>query len=375
MPARRSSSRSRSRSRRERSRSPICASATSIRRRGATRPSSGRRSCSPCTSRPRRMRPHRSAGPSAHPPRSPSGSGATSSSSRTRRASCGRSARAAGGAPSSGSSSSCRSPSGWARSPSSDAGSGSRETSATLLVIALANVAGAAAPAETPNTISFRAHALYGEERGADAAAESERVLAAGWESGNLYSTLGNAWFRAGDVGRAVLDYERTRRLLPRDPDVQANLSYARELAGDGGTEPAWARLVFPLAGRATSDELLGAASALYVAIMVLLTVALFVPVVTQGARSAAAVAGVALVVVLSSAGWRLATLDLPAWAVVLGHDEATVRFEPSAGGTAHFQAKPGTVVRLLGAREGWAQVERADGRRGWVEQAAVATI
>ena len=106
-----------------------------------------------------------------------------------------------------------------------------------------------------------------------------------------------------------------------------------------------------------------------------LLTVALFVPVLAHGARSAAAVAGVALVVVLSSAGWRLATLDLPAWAVVLGHDEATVRFEPSAGGTAHFQAKPGTVVRLLGAREGWAQVERADGRRGWVEQAAVATI
>jgi len=246
---------------------------------------------------------------------------------------------------------------------------------ASLLVIALANVAGAVAPAETPNTIFFRANALYGEERWADAAAEYERVLAAGWESGNLYFNLGNAWFRAGDVGRAVLDYERTRRLLPRDPDVQANLSYARELAGDGGTEPAWARLVFPLAGRATSDELLGAASALYVAIMVLLTVALFVPVLAQGARSAAAVAGVALVVVLSSAGWRLATLDLPAWAVVLGHDEATVRFEPSAGGTAHFQAKPGTVVRLLGAREGWAQVERADGRRGWVEQAAVATI
>ena len=172
-----------------------------------------------------------------------------------------------------------------------------------------------------------------------------------------------------------MLDYERARRLIPRDPDLHANLSYARELAGNTGEESVWVRLLFPLAGRATSDELLGAASALYVAIMVLLAVALFVPAVGQGARWAAAVAGVALVVVSSSAGWRLATLDLPAWAVVVAHDEATVRFEPSAGGTAHFQAKPGTVVRLLGAREGWAQVERADGRRGWVEQAAVAIL
>ena len=120
---------------------------------------------------------------------------------------------------------------------------------------------------------------------------------------------------------------------------------------------------------------LLAAASALYVAMMALLVVALFVPVAAQGARWAAAVAGLALVIVLSSAGWRLATLDLPAWAVVVAHEEAIVRFEPSAGGTAHFQAKPGTVVRVPGAREGWAQVERGDGRRGWVEQAAVATM
>src|SRR5439155_732501 len=236
---------------------------------------------------------------------------------------------------------------------------------ASLLVIALASVVRAAPPAETPNTIFFRANALYGEERWAEAAAEYERVLAAGWESGNLYFNLGNAWFRAGDVGRAVLDYERARRLLPRDPDVQANLSYAREQAGESGTETLWPRLVFPLAGRAASDELLGAASALYAAIMALLTVALFVPAVAPGARSAAAVAALALVVVLPSAAWRLATVDLPAWAVVVGHDEATVRFEPSASGTVHFHAKPGTVVRLLGAREGWAQVERADGRRG----------
>jgi len=246
---------------------------------------------------------------------------------------------------------------------------------ASLLVIALASVVRAAPPAETPNTIFFSANALYGEERWAEAAAEYERVLAAGWESGNLYFNLGNAWFRAGDVGRAVLDYERARRLLPRDPDVQANLSYAREQAGESGTQTLWPRLVFPLAGRAASGELLGAASALYAAIMALLTVALFVPAVAPGARSAAAVAALALVVVLPSAAWRLATVDLPAWAVVVGHDEATVRFEPSASGTVHFQAKPGTVVRLLGAREGWAQVERADGRRGWVAQAAVATI
>ena len=246
---------------------------------------------------------------------------------------------------------------------------------ASLLLIALAGVAHAVAPAESPNTIFFRANALYGDERWAEAAAEYERVIAAGWESGNLYFNLGNAWFRAGDVGRAVLDYERARRLLPRDPDVHANLGYARELAGDPRDESVWARLVFPLAGRATTDELLVAASAVYTTMMALLTLALFLPRLAFGARRTTAATAVALLVVTSSAVYRLATLDGPSWAVVVGRDEAPVRFEPSAGGTVHFQAKPGTMVRLLGAREGWAQVQRADGRRGWVEQTAVATL
>ena len=108
---------------------------------------------------------------------------------------------------------------------------------------------------------------------------------------------------------------------------------------------------------------------------MALLTLALFLPRLAFGARRTAAATAVALLVVTSSAVYRLATLDGPSWAVVVGRDEAPVRFEPSAGGTVHFQAKPGTMVRLLGAREGWAQVQRADGRRGWVEQTAVATL
>jgi len=32
-------------------------------------------------------------------------------------------------------------------------------------------------------------------------------------------------------------------------------------------------------------------------------------------------------------------------------------------------------VLRLVGERGGWAQVRRADGRRGWIERAAVATL
>src|SRR5947199_8422967 len=72
---------------------------------------------------------------------------------------------------------------------------------ASLLVIALASVVRAAPPAETPNTIFFRANALYGEERWAEAAAEYVRVLAALGGGGSLSLPRGRARFRPGDSG------------------------------------------------------------------------------------------------------------------------------------------------------------------------------
>jgi uncharacterized protein YgiM (DUF1202 family) len=105
---------------------------------------------------------------------------------------------------------------------------------------------------------------------------------------------------------------------------------------------------------------------------MGLLAAGRFVPAARRATSRAALLAGAALVILAASASWRLATADLRPAAVVVAPDEVAVRFEPSSGGTVYFQAKPGTMLRLLGMREGWAQVERDDGHRGWIERAAI---
>jgi len=250
-----------------------------------------------------------------------------------------------------------------------------RAVAAACLVLAIGTRVWAAPAAESPNTIFFRANTLYTEEHYADAAAQYEQLLAAGLESGNLYFNLGNAYFKAGDVGRAMLNYERARRLMPGDPDLLANLAYARSLADVSEDVPVWTRLLFPLAGRFSTDGLLLAASGLYVLLMMLLITARLLPTAARGARGAAVATAVTLALVLTSCAYRLATIDLPTYAVVVAREDATVRFEPSTGGTAHFQAKPGSVLRLVAERGGWRQVRRADGRRGWIERDAVATL
>ncbi|MEI6891016.1 MAG: hypothetical protein V5783_02490 [Pontiella sp.] len=51
--------------------------------------------------------------------------------------------------------------------------------------------------------------------------------------NGELFYTLGNSWFMAGDVGRAILNYRRAEQYLPNHPDLKYNLNTALELKTD----------------------------------------------------------------------------------------------------------------------------------------------
>ena len=61
---------------------------------------------------------------------------------------------------------------------------------------------------------------LYEAGQFVEAAALYQALADAGAEDGTLYYNLGNACFKAGDLGRAILNYRRAQALLPRDPDV-----------------------------------------------------------------------------------------------------------------------------------------------------------
>ena len=59
------------------------------------------------------------------------------------------------------------------------------------------------------------------------------QILDDGLESGELYYNIGNTYFKLGELGPAILYYERARRLMPSDGDLLANLELARSLTAD----------------------------------------------------------------------------------------------------------------------------------------------
>lgn len=89
------------------------------------------------------------------------------------------------------------------------------------------------APAFGQDEIVARANQAYQEGDWAAAIEAYEAVRDAGFTSAGLEYNLGNAWFKAGDLGRSILHWERALALAPGDPDVEANLELARSLTAD----------------------------------------------------------------------------------------------------------------------------------------------
>jgi hypothetical protein len=59
------------------------------------------------------------------------------------------------------------------------------------------------------------------------------KLVAAGIDNSVLNYNLGNAYFKTGQLGMAIAMYNRALRLDPRNDDIRANLSFARQFMID----------------------------------------------------------------------------------------------------------------------------------------------
>jgi tetratricopeptide (TPR) repeat protein len=73
----------------------------------------------------------------------------------------------------------------------------------------------------------------YKEDRFVEATVAFTKIADEGIHNGNLFYNIGNAYFKKGDIGNAMLWYERALKLLPHDPDLKFNYEYVQSLTQD----------------------------------------------------------------------------------------------------------------------------------------------
>lgn len=218
-------------------------------------------------------------------------------------------------------------------------------------------------PCAAEETEFAKANQAYNDTRYEEAATGYQELLRSGNWNANVFYNLGNAQYRLGNFGQAILNYERALALEPRHPEAEANLRLARDEARalELRKDP-----VERYAGFATVRQWsVAAAVAFWLALFV--TGHLFF----SGRRSVGQAALVVLSVSIACLSvFAIYTLEQgtrgSALAVITGKDvEARVATADTSKSVLALPA--GSEIKILSERGDWIYAALPNDQRGWI--------
>lgn len=240
-----------------------------------------------------------------------------------------------------------------------------------LLVLLLPLLTWAENAAVNPVSVDVQfdvANKLYAQSKFADAAAGYQQIIAAGSVSSALYFNLGNAYFKAGQLGRAIAAYRQAEELAPRDPDVRANVQFARNrVQGPRLGMSLWRQKL----GTLSANEWMAFATAAVWITLGLLIARMIKPSLRATLRPWTVVAIVGSLLIFTGAKLAISQSASPRTAIVVVTD-ATVRNSPFEESPAAFTAHDGAELRVIDHKDDWLQVTDGNRNLGWVKRAAV---
>ncbi len=209
------------------------------------------------------------------------------------------------------------------------------------------------------------ANKLYAQGEFTKAAGAYEALLQSGQASEAIYFNLGNAFFKAGQLGRAIVAYHQAERLGPRDPDLRANLQFARnQVQGPTLSFTAWQKWL----GRLSVNEWTVLASVALWSCLILLAVLQWRPLLKPTLRSY--VVGLAAVTLLVGGCMAAALYETsPGRLAVAIKPEIAVRQGPMDESQSAFTVHDGAELRVLDQKDDWLQVSTDPRRIGWARK------
>ncbi len=239
-------------------------------------------------------------------------------------------------------------------------------------------VAGAARPADR-NTLWDKANTAYYNNDFSGAIALYDSIEQSGMVSAKLYYNMGNAWFKAGRIGKSILYYNKARRLAPGDNDIEHNLEIANTYTRNR-IEPIPEFFVKRWMGSLSSIMGGNAWAALSVVFFALTLggALLYLLPLRRGVRKAGFWGGVAaLVLFLFSFGFgsRDYREGVESTQAVVTSASASVKSSPDNAGKDLFLLYEGAKVEVRDALNGWSEIVLADGNQGWIKTTAIEMI
>ncbi len=213
------------------------------------------------------------------------------------------------------------------------------------------------------------ANELFDQGKFAGAKAHYEKLVEAGEGRPNVFYNLGNADYRLGSAGRAMLNYERALALDPRHAEARANLKLLRERSAAKLPAQLWIEKIF--ADQPLMIWTIGAVAAAWTALfgIVLLATSLRPSKVVFWWMTLTGFVGLAM----AGAGVWLGLKNESVGIITAKQTEARLAPAESAGVAEALPA--GSRVRVLSERGAWIYCELPGAGRGWIPEGAVEVV
>ena len=213
-----------------------------------------------------------------------------------------------------------------------------------------------------------QANRLYEQARFPEAAAAYQKIIQNGRVSPELYFNLGNALFKSGRIGLAILNFRLAEQLAPRDPDIRANLRFARnQIDGVPAASVNWRRWI----GHLTLNEWTALAITAAWLWFVLLTLRQWRPALRTLLRRWTATAGALALLLLACLTMACYDRFGVCSAIVVGRD-TVVRYGPIEESNRFYTVRDGAELTVLDAKGDWLQVRDRVRRVGWLRREQV---
>lgn len=248
-----------------------------------------------------------------------------------------------------------------------------------ILLLLVGVVACFSAEAQTLEQSWDTANTMYinGDYNGA--IHQYDSILITGNASHKLYYNLGNAYFKDGKVGKAILYYNKALKLSPSDGDTMHNLTVAGSYVKD---KIEMVPEFFVKTWLKSLSQSLSSNSWAIISILMLFVtlglVLLYLLSQSFGLRKLGFFGAIGALLIcafaMSTATIEKRELIDPTEAIIMS-TAVPVKSSPNKASTDIFVLHEGTKVRVVGHLQEWSEIVIADGNKGWVLSSSLEMI
>jgi len=207
-----------------------------------------------------------------------------------------------------------------------------------------------------------------------------EKIISGGFENGEIYYNLGNAYYKAGDIVNCILNYERALKFMPGDQDLTENLKIARLSLIDKTEDPEDVPF-FTLYSNFRNGYNIYSVSKMFYLMLIIAAILISLYILLKNTllnKLLMALSAISVLIFLlySYAYYDISAINSKRFGVII-EDKVSVLSSPDENVNSKelFYLHRGTKAQITRSNEQWFEISLDEEKKGWIKKGSLIEI